>query len=296
MTTRLPPLERLRVFEAAARQLSFKEAAQELFITPSAVSHQIKALEQQLGFDLFQRRNRSLTLTDSGEAYLAVVATALTALNRGHARVVQKHGQSPLRIHTVSFLAELIIPWLDGFRQDNPDLQLRIETSLESVDLARDPIDLALRLGDGKWPDLHCEKLLPLSFAPVCAPALLRRKPLRNPGDIAGHTLIDFINYPAAWQQWLRHHDVDTSGIENRLLLDNYSAMLLAAEQGLGITIGMFPLVTPRLKDGRLKALFKDQVPSHWGAYLVCRPGEENKTGIIAFRHWLKRQIRERLR
>lgn len=291
MTPRPPPLERLRVFEAAARHLSFKEAAVELCITPSAVSHQIKALEQHLGFGLFKRHNRGLSLTESGESYLTVVSTALTALRRGHERVVQLHGQSPLRIHTVSFLAELMIPWLDSFRKNHPTIQLRIETGLDAVDLSRDPVDLALRLGDGKWPELHCEKLLALSFAPVCAPALMKSNPMRKPADITRHTLIDFINYPEAWRLWLRQQAIAPENIEKRLLLDNYSAMLLAAEQGLGLTIGMFPLVLPRLRAGRLVAPFKDPIPSHWGTYLVCRPGDQQRPDIVAFRRWLKRQI-----
>lgn len=291
MSPNLPPLDRLRVFESAARHLSFKEAAEELCITPSAVSHQIKALEQHLGFGLFKRHNRGLSLTESGESYLTVVSTALTALRRGHERVVQLHGQSPLRIHTVSFLAELMIPWLDSFRKNHPTIQLRIETGLDAVDLSRDPVDLALRLGDGKWPELHCEKLLALSFAPVCAPALVKSSPLRKPADITRHTLIDFINYPEAWRLWLSHNEVDAPTGAKRLLLDNYSAMLLAAEQGLGVTIGMFPLIQPRLRDGRLLAPFRNPLPSHWGCYLVSRPGDQHRPDVVAFRRWLKRQI-----
>lgn len=290
---RLPPLHTLEAFEHAARGGSFKTAAQQLHLTPSAVSHQIKALEAFLGFELFRRGNRSLELTAGGKDYLRVVEETLARLRDGSHRVAQRHARARLSISMGPFLAtEVIVPALPSFQAQNPQVDVRIETTLRPVDLLHEDMDIAMRFGDGKWPRLAVHRLLVVDAVPVCTPQLARTLRKRDPGDLRDVTLIHSSPVPNGWTDWSRTTGVTLGKPRADLWLDSYLAILRAAEQGLGLAIGMTPIVNPWLKRKRLAAPWprlKARIPQ--GYYLLHRAGDESRPEIAAFHRWVDRLL-----
>lgn len=287
---RLPPLHTLEAFEASARRLSFKLAAQELHLTPSAISHQIKALEDFLGFELFRRGNRSLELSDGGKAYLAVVRDTLARLRDGSLRVARRHGRTALKISMGPFIAsELILPALPSFQDAHPEVDVRIDTDLRPIDLLHEDTDIALRFGSGQWPQLTAEHLLTMSAVPVCTPSLVRALRKRGPAELQDVVLIHSSPMPDAWAMWAKAAGV-TLGVPKRdIWLDSYLAILRAAEQGLGLALGMVPLVDPWLRRRKLATPWpqlKMQIPQ--GYYLVHRPDDSDRPEVLAFRDWLR--------
>lgn len=286
---RLPPLHTLEAFEAAARTLSFKQAAAELHLTASAISHQIKALEAFLGFALFRRGNRSLELTDGGRDYLAVVRDTLSRLRDGSQRVAQRHARTILKISMGPFLgSEVVLPALPTFREQHPDIDVHIETSLRPVDLLHEDLDIALRFGNGHWPKLSAVPLLHMSAVPVCAPAMARELRKRQPDEISDITLIHSSTMPHAWADWAKACDVTLGRPRNDLWLDSYLAILRAAEQGLGLTLGLVPMVNPWIKRRKLAAPWpKLHINIEQGYYLLHRESDRERREVIAFRDWL---------
>ncbi|WP_020650122.1 MULTISPECIES: LysR substrate-binding domain-containing protein [Solimonas] len=290
---RLPPLHTLQAFEAAARTLSFKVAAEELHLTASAISHQIKALEGFLGFALFRRGNRSLELSDGGRDYLAVVRDTLQRLRDGSHRVAQRHGRARLKISMGPFIgSEVILPALSAFRAQHPDIDVHIETTLRPVDLLHEDLDIALRFGDGRWPKLGCVPLLSMSAVPVCAPALARELRRRGPGNLDGVTLIHSSPMPNAWADWARLAGIDFGPPKNDLWLDSYLAILRAAEQGLGLTLGLVPMVNPWLHRRKLAQPWPKlhtEIPQRY--YLLYREHDDDRHEVRAFRDWLQAEL-----
>ncbi|MEQ1439293.1 LysR substrate-binding domain-containing protein [Fontimonas sp. SYSU GA230001] len=287
---RLPPLHTLEAFEAAARRASFKLAAQELHLTPSAISHQIKALEAFLGFALFRRGNRSLGLTDGGAAYLKVVRDTLANLRSGSARVAQRYARAQLKISAGPFIAsELILPALPSFQEAHPDIDVRIDTDLRPVDLLHEDTDIALRFGDGRWPRLHAERLLSMSALPVCTPALARILRTRDPGRLEGITLIHSSPMPDGWAQWAAATGVTLGTPHRDVWLDSYLAILRAAEQGLGLALGLLPMVDPWIARRKLAIPWprlRFDIPQ--GYYLLHRPEDSERPEVVVFRSWLR--------
>ena len=286
---RLPPLHTLEAFEASARRLSFKLAAEELHLTPSAVSHQIKALEEFLGFPLFRRGNRSLELSDGGKAYLAVVRDTLQRLRDGSQRVAQRHARASLKVSMGPFLAsEIILPALPAFQEAHPDIDVRLDTNLRPVDLLHEDLDIALRFGDGQWPQLTAVHLLTVWAAPVCTPSLARALRKRGPEELGEVTLIHSMPMPEGWPMWAKAAGVTLGKPKRHTWLDSYLAILRAAEQGLGLALGMLPMVDPLLKRRRLAMPWpqlKIQIPQ--GYYLLHRASDGDRPEVMAFRDWL---------
>lgn len=290
---RLPPLHTLQAFEAAARTLSFKAAAAELHLTASAISHQIKALEGFLGFALFRRGNRSLELTEGGREYLAVVRDMLERLRDGSHRVAQRHARAQLKISMGPFIgSEVILPALAGFQALNPDIDVHIETTLRPVDLLHEDLDIALRFGDGAWPKLAAVPLLRMSAVPVCAPALARTLRGRSLAEIGDITLIHSSPMPESWRDWARLVGVELGRPKNDLWLDSYLAILRAAEQGLGLTLGLVPMVNPWLRRRKLAQPWpklRAEIPQ--GYYLLHREADGGRREVAAFRDWLRAEL-----
>jgi LysR family glycine cleavage system transcriptional activator len=192
MPRQLPPLNSLRAFEAAARHLSFTRAGEELFVTAAAISHQIKTLEENLGVLLFERKPKWLVLTDAGRAYLPAIQAAFRNLTEATQRLQAEAGRITLKINIPpTFAVKWLIPRMDGFMKLHPEIDLKVSTSKEMVDFARDDFDMAIRYGRGIYPGLHTELCLPVEVFPVCSPALLKGKyPLRTPADLRHHTLL----------------------------------------------------------------------------------------------------------
>src|SRR5215475_2878240 len=192
MTARLPSLNGLRAFEAAARHLSFTQAAAELNVTQTAISHQIRRLEEDLGLRLFIRKNRALALTAKAKDYLPGVRAAFNDLRLATDRLMRKDNDNVLTISTLASLAaKWLLPRLTPFQEAHPGIDVRITTSTSLVDFQRDNVDAAIRYGRGKWPGVRADWLMADELFPVCSPSLLRgEKPLRCPEDLAHHTLL----------------------------------------------------------------------------------------------------------
>ncbi len=287
---RLPPLHTLIAFEAASRGLSFKRAGQELHLTPSAISHQIKALEQFLGFDLFRRGNRSLELTDGGREYLQVVRDTLARLRDGGGRVAERYGRASLKISMGPFIAsEIVVPALPSFQELHPDIDVRIGTELRAVDLLHEDLDISLRFGNGIWPHLTAERLMTVAAVPVCTPALSRQLSKRSPADLGDIALIHSSPMPEGWQLWAHVAGVVLGTAKRDVWLDSYLAILRAAEQGVGLAMGLVPMVNPWLKRRKLAMPWPElRYPIPQGYYLLCRKGDETRPEVDVFRTWLQ--------
>src|SRR5271165_1662477 len=214
MALTLPSLNGLRAFEAAARQLSFTRAAGELHVTQTAISHQIRRLEEQLGIVLFERRTRELRLTREAAAYLPAVQAAFEGLRQATARLQRPNRDALLTVSTTASLAaKWLVTRVAAFQDVNPGIEVRITTSAHLVDFRREEIDLAVRYGRGHWPGLRVRWLMAEDIFPVCSPALLRAaKPLRQPADLVHHTLLHATASREDWQLWLTAAGLPVSG------------------------------------------------------------------------------------
>src|ERR1700730_8765031 len=209
MPRRLPPLNALKAFEAAARHESFTRAAEELCVTQGAVSHQVKALEVELGLKLFNRERQRLVITDAGRGYLEVVRDAFDRLERGTERLLQVQKSGALTVTTSpNFAAKWLVHRLGLFVEAHPDIDLRVGASHRHIDFAREDIDMAIRHGDGEWPGLSVTRLCVEEVFPVCSPALARgRGALRSRADLWRLTMLH-VNCCRDWGKWL-----DVAGI-----------------------------------------------------------------------------------
>jgi len=286
----LPSLNGLRAFEAAARHLSFTAAAEELHVTQTAISHQIRRLEEQLGRRLFERRNRSLALTPDAEAYLPAVRAAFEDLRQATARL-QRSGRDD--VLTVSTTASLAAKWLitrvAAFQAAHAGIEVRITTSSQLVDFRRDQVDMAVRYGRGSWPGLHAAWLMAEDIFPVCSPALLRGEhPLRRPEDLAHHNLLHVTSGPEDWQMWLTAAGLPRSLAERRGLTFDQSFMAMeAAIEGVGVALGRSRFAETDIAAGRLVAPFDVRLPTDAGYYIVAPAQTADTPKIALFRDWL---------
>jgi LysR family glycine cleavage system transcriptional activator len=291
MPASLPPLNGLLVFEAAARHLSFTRAAAELNVTQTAVSHQIRRLEEQLGLRLFVRRNRALELTREAREYLPAVRAAFQDLRVATQRLLHGKRDDVLTVSTiVSVAAKWLVPRLAAFQETHPEIEVRIATGTRLVDFRREEVDVAIRYGRGHWPGLRADWLMAEELFPVCAPSLLTGpKPLNRPEDLVHHTLLHVELGADEWQLWLT-----ATGLPPRLAtqrgmrFDDRLMALQAAMDGLGVAIGHAPLVEADIAAGRLVVPFDAyQLPAEAGYYLVGPHETADLTKIVTFRTWL---------
>jgi LysR family glycine cleavage system transcriptional activator len=292
MTARLPSLNGLRAFEAAARHLSFTRAALELNVTQTAISHQIKRLEDELGIPLFVRNNRSLALTPQARDYLPLVRAAFDDLRLATERLVRKDGGKVLTISTLASLAaKWLLPRLTAFQEAHPGIDVRITTSTGLVDFSNGDVDAALRYGRGHWPGLRAEWLMADELFPVCSPALLQgSKPLRCPEDLAHHTLLHTSGgYDDDWRLWLTAAGLPAAiSKQSGLSFDLIFVTIQAAIDGFGIALGRTSYVQDDIAKGRLVVPFKMALPSDAGFYLVSPEGRTDPPKLRAFRQWVK--------
>jgi LysR family glycine cleavage system transcriptional activator len=290
----LPSLPALRVFEAAGRHLSFTTAAAELCVTTSAVSRQIRALEDELGRRLFTRQPRGLALTKAGAAYLPRVADALRRLDDASAVLRGAGPRRQLRLSVLaSFAGNWLVPRLPAFERAHPDIDVAMEATTRYADFARDPVDLAIRFGTGPWEGLVSEPLFPLEFYPVCRPARMRKgmPPLRTPADLARHTWLEEIHIPTAWPLWLAAAGL--TGIEpaRRLTYDHAQLMLDAAMAGQGIALTSDVIGERALRERRLVKPFAITATAPWTYHLVMRPDDRRDPAVAAFREWIVGEV-----
>jgi LysR family glycine cleavage system transcriptional activator len=298
MARRLPPLNALRAFEAAARYLSFTKAAEELFVTQAAVSHQIKALEAALGVQLFRRLNRRLMLTDAGQLYLPALTEAFDAIDAATARLRADENSGRLTVSVANSLAaKWLLPRLPRFRERHPEIEVEVSAADRLVDFGRDRVDMGIRYGLGRYPGLRVDLLMEDTVFPVCSPGLLDGAvPLREPGDLRHHVLLhDDVGRGEAptWRDWLAAlrmfapanlEDLDP---ERGPRYSHSSLVLQAAIDGQGVALGRSSLVALDLEAGRLVQPFGPALPSSFACYVVSPLATAERPKIKAFRDWL---------
>jgi LysR family glycine cleavage system transcriptional activator len=289
MKRSLPPLNGLRAFEAAARHMSFTDAAEELSVTQAAISHQVRGLEQRLGLKLFVRRNRSLLLSEAGQAYLPSVRAAFDQLNEATEKLLQKDKGGNLTVTTTSsFAVKWLVPRLGGFQRSHPEIDVRISTGTSLVDFSREDVDIGIRYGRGQWPNLKAERLVSEDVMPVCAPSLVKGpNGLGKPADLKRFTLLHIGSFPDDWQVWLTAAGVKGVDASRGVSFDFALAAYQAAMDGLGVALGRNPLVEPDLKAGRLVVPFEFKRSSDFAYYLVYPPEAIRRRKIKAFRDWI---------
>ncbi len=291
--THLPPLTAMRAFEVAARHLSFTKAAEELFVTQAAVSHQIKALEHDLGVSLFRRLNRALALTDEGQALLPYVRNAFEQLNAGVRQLEQLCCAGALTVTTTpSFAGQWLVGRLGRLRSQHPDIELRLSATEREVDLLRDGVDCGVRHGMGDWPGMRVDRLFQAAIVPVCSPSLLSGPiPLEQPADLARHTILHAIDGADEWQVWLRAAGVEGLEIEQGLRFDTGELAIKAALSGIGVAMGRLPLIDDDLASGRLVEPFSLEFDEQCAYYFIAPEAIADQPKIEAFRSWILDEV-----
>jgi LysR family glycine cleavage system transcriptional activator len=288
MTRELPPLAALKVFEAAARHLSFTRAAEELSVTQAAVSHQIKALEARIGFPLFRRLGRRLVLTDAAQAYVTELREAFDLIVAATRRLRAQDSAGVLNATVLpSFAVTWLLPRLARFRAAHPEIDVRISSDSRAVDFAREDFDVGIRAGRGPWPGLHTELVATQRFFPVCSPALLEGPhPLKEPADLRRHTLLH--DEPRdRWQLWLNLVGVDGVDAWRGPGFSHSNLVIQAAVEGQGVAIASDTLAAADLRAGRLVRPFPQSLPSDESYWLVYPAGAAARPKVAAFRAWL---------
>jgi DNA-binding transcriptional LysR family regulator len=295
---RLPSLDFLRGFEAAGRRLSFTLAAEELFLTQSALSRQVKALEDALGVPLFERRHRALALTAAGAAFHRSVSLQLREIALAADSVREVAREPGLTVSTtVSFAALWLIPRLAAFRAAQPDVEVYVSANDRTVDLSRGDVDVAVRYlaDDGAPPGavrLFGERLLP-----VASPALQRRSgmPLKQPADLARHVLIH-LDDPSGvmpwlnWPAWLASNGQPSLKPAGSLRFSLYDQVIQATLGGQGVALGRIPLISALLREGKLVAPFPKRYDSPRSYFVIRAPHAADRVDVGAFAHWLQRE------
>lgn len=295
MLPRLPSLNGLRAFECAARHMSFTRAAEELNVTQTAISHQIRRLEDELGVRLFMRLKDGLALTEEGHAYLPGIRSAFLELRYSTEKLLESSNNSVLTISTlVSVASKWLLPRLPSFREAHPQIDVRISASSEWVDFRKGGIDAAIRYGDGNWPGLRADWLMSDEIFPVCSPRLLTGdKPLNTPVDLAHHPLLQVSGVTANdWNDWLHAAGQPPLTAKGpRLTFDLAMMAVQAAIDGQGVCIGRSTYVDDDLRAGRLVAPFDLRLKSASGFYLVTPHDQAESKKIVAFRGWLSQVL-----
>jgi len=300
MARTLPSLELIRGFEAAARLSSFTRAAEELFITQSAVSRQVQALEEHLGTALFERRHRNIRLTHAGELLYRAANQALLILGDTATRIRQEGTQRSVTVScTFGFASLWLVPRLMDFRELHPDVDVRIAANNKIIDLERERMEIAVRYGTADLVPTGTPRLFGEEVFPVCSPALLERrgKRLTVPSDLARHVLLHHEgaerHWPTgSWGAWLEAVQLSQLRPAGSLRFDQYDQLIQAAIEGQGVALGIGALVKRHLRQGRLVAPFEQKSSSPRGYYLVVARHAAGRSEVASFRTWLMRAAR----
>jgi LysR family transcriptional regulator, glycine cleavage system transcriptional activator len=297
----LPALDLLVGFEAAARHLSFTKAGEELYLTQSAVSRQIKDLEDQLGLPLFERRHRALALTEAGQQFYAAAAQVLTTMRAATERLRQQGSRKkPLSVTTTnSFAALWLIPRLAGFTRDHPGVDVRITAETRVQDLERDGLDLAIRHGPAALAGPNAVRLFGEKVFPVCSPKLLKKKPMEKPADLRHHVLLQYddpeVRHPwLHWKTWLEVERIADLRPAGTLSFSGYEQIIPAAVAGHGVALGRSPLVKNLLVSGELVAPFKSSADPARAYYAIVSPTAAGRKEVDEFVAWLKEEAAKR--
>jgi len=283
----------LRAFEAAARHLSFARAAEELHVTPAAVSQQIKQLEDYLGLSLF-RRGKTLALSDPAAEVVALMTDAFDRLERAVDRLRVGRDDGPLVVSAPpTFASRWLVSRLDDFEARHPDIELRLHATRRLVDFALEDVDVAVRFGSGPYDGLHADRLMPEAIVPVAAPALAEQ--VKTPADLVQRTLLydDAADWDPTfpdWDTWLTSLDVAVPGGLRIRHFGDSNLVIQAASAGLGVALVWHSLVADDIQAGRLVRLFGKSLPTGHGYHLVIPPNRLDVPRIAAFRAWMLEQ------
>jgi LysR family transcriptional regulator, glycine cleavage system transcriptional activator len=286
-------LKFLKTFQIAAHRGSFAAAAAALCITPSAVSHQVRGLEQQLGVALFQRGPRSLSLTEHGARLLAQIAPAFAMLEAATAELRQQRARVVLRLQVPPFFAqELLLPRLGAFSAAHPDTDLQIATRSAPAEPHDADTDVSITLGPGQWPGLHARALFAQTFVPACSPALLRQSGVRGYADLAAESLIVHARRADLWDRWAQAAGLASLQPRQLIRFDTMSAVVDAAERGVGFALVATPLTEARFAAGRLTRVFAHEIGADESYYAVARTADAGRSVVRALLDWLEAEFR----
>src|SRR5438094_8626226 len=298
MNGHLPPLSALRAFEAAARLMSFSKAADELNVTPAAISHQIHALEQDLGVRLFNRLNRSVELTASARVLLPGLSDAFAGIQTAVRRLRAHNDTGTLTVTaSPSLAAKWLVLRLHQFHELHPEIDVRMSATDEIVDLTRGDFDVGIRYGTGRYPGLDVELLLQNEVFPACSPRLIEAgPPLRTPEDLRHHALIHIDQatdrYPLVptWAMWLKAAGVGGVAPSAGLTFSMGYMAMDAAIAGHGVVLAYSAIAAADIAAGRLVRLFSLSLPDLFAYYIVTAPGALERAKVKAFRDWLRQE------
>lgn len=292
MTQRLPPLSAIQGFEAAARRLSFKAAAEELNLTQSAVSHQVRTLEEFLGVKLFTRATNRIALTTAGQRYLAEVSDMLARLRSGTARLQGREEAETLAIHgTPAFIARWLTPRLERYRRRHPNVGVKLTTGLPPTDFAGGAIDVVIHWGQAPLPGVRVDPFLASARTPVCSPSYLRRRgPLRGPADLLQQTLLHDV-VQDGWPGWFARAGVEFDGPDLGPRFEHCDLTYNAAERGQGVALAYTALIDREFAEGRLVPIFEIETDPVVIYSVACQEGRSADPKIAGFRTWILEEI-----
>lgn len=299
MARRLPPLNALRAFESAARHLSFTKAAGELNVTPAAISHQVKSLEEILGLELFHRLTRGLSLTEAGRGYLPALTETFDRLVTATEGLRGQEVSGRLIITTMPSLADRwLIHRIGDFHRRYPEVDIVLRAEERRVDFIREEIDVGIRYGRGEWRGLRSTWLMDEQVFPVCAPSLMNGpKPIRKLSDLRHHSLLHDFGAHATepwlnWDVWFREAGLTDIDASRGLHFSNTALILKAAIAGEGVALGRSALLENDLRAGRLVRPMQATRPADYGYYIVSPEATADLPKIAAFRSWILESAR----
>lgn len=295
---KLPPLKALRAFEAAARHLSLTQAAEELFVSPGAISQQIKLLEEFLEVQLFERLHRQIRLTEAGDRLMPGVTAGFNQIQIAVDNTSAYSSNRPLTVSAApSFAARWLVARLQRFQKKHPDIDVRLDTSTVLTDLAHSDIDIGIRFGAGNYPGLHVDFLSNVDVFPVCAPGLIRPdRPLTNPSGLRHYQLLHYeagseLSSWPDWQMWLAASGTEGVDHVHGLRFVDVNLLLEAATQGQGVALAGSITVRDALRSGQLIKPFDLQIPLDFSYYFATPESRLNETRIRAFREWILEEM-----
>ena len=291
---RFPGLRYLRTFQAAARHESFKIAAKELFVTPSAISHQIKSLEESLGIALFHRSSHSLSLTPAGQRYFDSIDGILSQLEKTTEELVASFGRPIVQIQMPPFFSsEMFLPRLQDFDEAFPTLDLRIETLNGAESAHPAGMDLSIALGEGPWPDVIHEPLFRQRYVIACGKTFLAKHPISEPGDLDGKPFIVLERDLKHWKQVLSQFGAQEVKPSKLIRMDSMPHIARATEQGLGVALLSWPAGAAWLRSPKLVRLFPEVATSPESFFLLYREQDLARGEVDQLRQWILKEFRD---
>jgi LysR family glycine cleavage system transcriptional activator len=287
-----PALRFLKTFQIAARRGSFKAAADELCVTPSAVSHQIKSLETQLGLALFERGTRALSLTEAGAQYFEQLDALFSRLESVTEQLRRRFSRAVVRLQVPPFFAsELLMPRLSLFSGTNAAIDIQITTDYAPNEAQSPDADVSIVVGRGPWPQARAARLFPQTYVPACSPELLRQAPIDIAADIASASLIAHDQRPDLWDRWATMYGIGALRPKQLIRFDTMSAVVNAAERGVGIALVSAPLSAARFAAGTLIRVFERELATGESYFLLERVRDPASPGVIALVDWMLAQF-----